>query len=86
MTPTYDELRLDGNPIWTAGATRAVSGSQLASVAGGAWTNSTLNNNTTYAFTMRDFQDGGNADMSGVSFTVRLYLATGQTYDFTFTP
>ena len=86
LTPTYDELRLDGNPIWTAGATRAGSGSQLASVAGGAWTNSTLNNNTTYAFTLRDFQDGGNDDMSGVSFTVRLYLATGQTYDFTFTP
>ena len=86
LNPTYDELQLDGSPIWTAGGTRAGSGDQLALVAGGTWVNSTLNNNTTYNFTMRDFQDGGNTDMSGIAFTARLYLATGQFYDFTFTP
>jgi len=86
LTPTYDELQLDGSPIWTAGGTRAGSGDRLVLVAGGTWVNSTLDNNTTYNFTMRDFQDGGNADMSGVAFTARLYLATGQFYDFTFTP
>ena len=86
LTPTYDELQLDGTPIWTEGGTRAGSGDRLVSVAGGTWVNSTLNNNTTYDFTMRDFQDGGNADMIGVAFTVRLYLGTGQFYDFTFTP
>ncbi len=85
-TPTYDELQLDGTPIWTAGGTRAGSGEQLAAVSGGTWVNSTLNNNTTYAFKMSDFQDGGNTDMTGVTFTVRLYLATGQFYDFVFTP
>ena len=85
-TPTYDELQLNGTPIWTAGGTRAGSASQLTTVTGGTWVNSTLDNNTTYAFTMRDFQDGGNTDMTGVTFTVRLYLATGQFYDFVFTP
>jgi len=86
LNPTYDELQLDGSPIWTAGGTRAGSGDRLALVAGGTWVNSTLNNNTTYNFMMRDFQDGGNTDMSGIAFTARLYLATGQFYDFTFTP
>jgi len=85
-TPTYDELQLDGTPIWTAGGTRAGSGALLATVTGGTWVNSTLDNNTTYAFTMRDFQDGGNTDMTGVTFTVRLFLSTGQYYDFVFTP
>lgn len=85
-TPTYDELQLDGVPIWTAGGTRAGSGALLATVSGGTWVNSTLDNNTTYAFTMSDFLDGGNTDMTGVTFTVRLYLATGQYYDFVFTP
>ena len=85
-TPTYDELQLDATPIWTASGTRAGNGSQLASVTGGTWVISTLDNNTTYAFTMRDFQDGGNTDMTGVTFTVRLFLSTGQFYDFVFTP
>ena len=86
-TPTYDELQLNGTPIWTAGGTtRAGSGSLLASVSGGTWVNSTLDNNTTYAFTMRDFQEAGNTDMTAVTFTVRLFLSTGQYYDFVFTP
>ncbi len=85
-TPTYDELQLDGTPIWTAGGTRAGSGTRLATVSGGTWVNSTLANNTTFGFTMRDFQDGGNTDMTGVTFTARLYLSTGQFYDFVFTP
>ena len=84
--PTYDELQLDGTPIWTAGGTQAGSGSRLAAVAGGTWVNSTLDNNTTYAFTMRDFIDGSRTDMTGVTFTARLYLSTGQFYDFVFTP
>ena len=86
LTPTYDELQLQGNSIWTAGGTRAGSGDRLVSVPGGTWINSTLDNNTTYNFTMLDFLDGGNSDMSGTAFTVRLYLATGQFYDFNFTP
>ena len=86
QTPTYDQLQLDASPVWTAGGTRAGSGDRLSLVAGGTWVNSTLNNNTTYNFTVRDFQDGGNTDMSDVTFTARLYLATGQIYDFTFTP
>ena len=85
-TPTYDELRLDGTEIWTAGGAEAGSGIQLTTVSGGTWVNSTLDNNTTYGFTMRDFQDGGNTDMTGVTFTVRLYISTGQFYDFVFTP
>ena len=85
-TPTYDELQLDGTPIWTAGGTRAGSGTRLATISGGIWVNSTLANNTTFSFTMRDFQDGGNTDMTVVTFTVRLYLSTGQFYDFVFTP
>ena len=84
--PTYDDLQLDGTSIWTAGGTRAGSGAQLAAVSGGTWVNSSLDNNTTYGFTMRDFQDGGNTDMTGVTFTVRLFLGTGQYYDFVFTP
>ena len=85
-TPTYDELQLDAAPIWTAGATRAGSGDRLASVSDGTWINSTLNNNTTYSFTMQDFRDGGNTDMTGINFVVRLYLGTGQFYDISFTP
>ena len=85
-TPTYDDLQLDGTSIWTAGGTRAGSGARLAAVSGGTWVNSSLDNNTTYGFTMRDFQDGGNTDMTGVTFTVRLFLGTGQYYDFVFTP
>lgn len=85
-TPTYDALQLDGSPIWTAGGIRAGSGAELATVSGGTWVNSSLDNNTTYGFTMRDFQDGGNTDMTGVTFTVRLFLSTGQYYDFVFTP